>query len=245
MLFLKSVFFGLALFISARGGFGIFYAPLFIFLAAALYSRPLFAHYSTFYAFLVLLPSAILGMRILERSILFWPPPLAGLAFGGGIFLFSFIFYLLIGIKDYLFIKRSRFYYIAALFLFYTIFIEFFLADKAGWFWLKYGLVVLASFLLFSEWLKIISIFSFPKRELLAAGTSAFLVAQIIWVVALLPIGFISSANLMLLFTFALADFLFKHFTGGISKEFLIQHLVFFLAIATLIFWTSSWSLSL
>ena len=174
-------------------------------------------------------------MRILENSILFWP----------GILLFSFIFYLLAGIKNYFFIKRSRLYYLAAILIFYSMFIEFFLADKSEWFLLKYSAAIAATFLLFREWLKIISVFSFPKRELLAATVAAFLIAQLLWVVALLPIGFISSANLMLLFTFVLADFLLKHFTGGISKEFIIQHLVFFAALAALIFWTSSWSLSL
>ena len=174
-------------------------------------------------------------MLILEESLLFWP----------GIFLYAFIFYLLVGIKNYHFIKRSRLYYLAAILIFYSIYIEFFLADKSGWFLLKYGAVIFASFLLFREWLKLISAFSFPKRELLAAGTAAFLMAQLLWVVALLPIGFIGSANLMLLFTFALADFLLKHFTGSISKEFLIQHLVFFLVLAGLIFWSSSWSLSI
>lgn len=174
-------------------------------------------------------------MRILEKSILFWP----------GIFLYAFIFYLLAGIKNYHFIKRSRLYYLAAILIFYSIYIEFFLSDKSEWFLLKYGAAIFASFLLFREWLKLISAFSFPKRELLAAGVAAFLVAQLLWAAALLPVGFISSANLMLLFTFALADFLFKHFTGGISREFLIQHLVFFLILAGLIFWSSSWALTI
>lgn len=172
-------------------------------------------------------------MKILADSPFFW----------SGILLYSYIFYLLIGIKNYLFVKRSRFYYVSAILLFYSIFIEFFLADKSNWFFLKYGAVIAAAFLLFREWLALISAFSFPKRELLAAAVAAFLVAQLLWAVALLPIGFISSANLMLLAVFAIADFLLKHFTGGISKEFIIQHLIFFLALAALIFWTSNWTL--
>ena len=234
-LFLKAAIFAAGLFLIAQSGFGVAAIVVFILVSVALYSRPLFENYSTFYAFLVLLPAAILGMRILERSILFWP----------GILLFSFIFYLLVGIKNLLFIKRSRLYYVAALLLFYAVFIEFFLVDKSDWFLLKYGAVILAAFLLFREWLTIISAFSFPKRELLAAGVAAFLVAQLLWAVALLPIGFISSANLMLLLVFVPADFLLKHFTGGISREFLIPHLVFFLALSALIFWSSNWGLTL
>lgn len=184
---------------------------------------------------MVLLPTAIIGMEILRGSLLFWP----------GILLYSLIFYLLVGIKDYLFVKRSRLYYLAVMLIFYSIFIEFFWADKSEWFLLKYGLVVLAVFLLFREWLKIISVFSFPKRELLVSGVAALLVGQILWAAALLPIGFVSSANLAFLFVFLLVNLLFKHFTGGLFKEVLIQYLVFFLLLAGLIFWTSSWTLKI
>lgn len=219
----------------AFGGFGPADILFLILLSSWVYFRPFFEPKQTKAAFLVLLPAAIIGMEILRGSLLFWP----------GVLLYSLIFYLLVGIKDYLFVKRSRLYYLAAMLIFYSIFIEFFWADKSEFFLLKYGAVIFAAFLLFREWLRIISAFSFPKRELLAAGIAAFLVGQLLWAVALLPIGFINSANLMLLFTFVLADFLFKHFTGGISREFLIRHLVFFLALSALIFWTSSWSLSI
>src|SRR3989344_6159625 len=153
-LFLKSIIFGSLLAWTAAWDFSLPSLFLFILGSVAIYARPLFQNYSTGCAFLVLLPAAILGMRILEGSTLFWP----------GIFIFSFIFHLLAGVKNYFFIKRSRLYYLAALLLFYSIFIEFFLADKSELFWLKYGAAVFASFLLFLEWLKIISTFSFPQR---------------------------------------------------------------------------------
>ena len=234
-LFLKSLIFGVALFWAGLNNFSWASDLFFIAIAIFLYAPPLFENYTTLYAFLILLPAAILGTRILNGSSLFI----------FGILSYSFIFYLLLGIKEYTFIKRSRLYYLAGMLIFYSIFIEFFLADKSELFLLKYGLVIFASFLLFREWLTIITAFSFPKREILSAGVAAFLIAQLLWATALLPIGFISSANLMLLFVFIITDFLLKHFTGGISKEFIFQQLIFFLALAALIFWTSSWNLIL
>lgn len=227
LLFLKASFFGLAL---ASGS-----NLLLVLLAGWIYFRPFFEPKPVTAAFLVLLPTAIIGTEILRGSLLFWP----------GILLYSLIFYLLVGIKEYLFVKRSRLYYVAAMLIFYSIFIEFFLADKSEWFLLKYGLAIFAAFLLFREWLRIISVFSFPKREFLVSAVAALLVGQILWAAALLPIGFVSSANLAFLFVFLLADLLLKHFTGGLFKEVLIQYLVFFFLLAGLIFWTSNWSLGL
>ena len=177
----------------------------------------------------------MLGLKIVSGSLLFWPILL----------IFSAVFYLLLGIKDYFFVKRARLYFVSTLAIFYSIFNIFFLADKSELFFLKFGLVILAAFILFKEWLAIIPSFHFPEREFIAASVAAFLVAQLLWAVALLPIGFISSANLMLLFVFSAADLLLKHFTGTISKKFIIQHLAFFLVLSALIFWTSNWTLNI
>lgn len=226
----------MALALAAAGDFRATAVLFFIAVAFIFYARPILeTTYYTWHAFFILLLVSILGMKILSGTLFFLP----GLAF------FSFIFYLVIGIKDYFFVKRSRLYYIAVLLILYALFITFFLADKSQFFLLKYGTVILATFLIFREWLSIVPSFHFSRRELLVSAIAALLIAQLLWAVALLPIGFINSANLMLLFVFLTADFLLKHFTGGISKEFLIQHLFFFLTLSALIFWTSNWSLGL
>ena len=236
LLFLKPAIFGSTLFFVSWQDFGIIPILFFSSVSLVMYARPILsATYYTWSAFFILLFASVLGMKILAGTALFLP----------GLALFSFIFYLILGIKDYFFVKRSRLYYISALLIFYLIFIEFFLSDKSQLFLLKYLGVILALFLLFKEWLSVIPSFHFPKREAVAAAVAALIGAQFLWVIALLPIGFISSANLMILLVFTLADFLLKHFTGGISKEFLIQHLFFFLILSVLIFWTSNWSLNI
>ena len=232
-LFLKTFIFGLAILLSASGGFGIFDSLGFIALASALYSRPLLEKYPTKSAFLVLLPTAMISLRMLEGSSLALP----------AILFFSVIFYLILGIKNFMFIRRSRLYYVSALLLFYSIFSLFFLTDKSELFLLKYGLVFLASYFLLREWLALISTFQYPERERVAALLGAFLILQLLWATALLPIGFLNSANLMLLFTFVIAELLINHFLGTINKNFLIQHGVFFGILFAIIYWTSSWVL--
>jgi hypothetical protein len=232
-LFLRAAIFGFLLLAAAAGDFRL--TPVLFFLAGSvlIYSRPFFRRYENASAFLVFLAASVLGMRVVEDSLLFFPT----------LIIFSGIFYLLLGVKDYLFIKRSRIYFLSSLLIFYVMFIVFFLADKSDLFFWKYGAVIIASWLLFREWLRIIPSFHFPKREFLASLVSALLVAQVLWVVALLPIGFISAANFMLLFVFILSDFLFKHFMGEISRQFVIQRLALFLILTALIFSTSQWTI--
>jgi hypothetical protein len=234
LLFLKAIVFGLALAGAALGNFQAFPVLFFIFISTVLYARPFFEGYYAWRAFLVLLVVSFLGMRVVAGSWIALPT----------LFVFSYIFYILAGIKNYVFVKRARLYFVAMLLLLYSAFIIFFLSDKSSYFLLTYGLLAIANFLLFREWLLIIPSFHFPKREKVAALIAALILIQLAWAMALLPIGFISSANLMLLFAFVIAEFLLKHFTGGITKEFIIQHLVFFLALSAVIFLTSSWSLA-
>jgi len=197
-----------------------------------MYARPLFSRYQTGFAFIVLIIISLLGMDIVLDSRLFFP----------ALLVFSTIFYVLLGIKGYLFVRRGRLYYFSSLLIFYALFIIFFLSNKSEWFLIKYLGVVIAAFFLFREWLAMITSFNFPKREAVASAIAALLVAQMVWAATILPIGFISAANFMLLLVFALSDFLVKHFTGGISKIFILQHLIFFITIAVFIFLTSAWS---
>lgn len=234
-MFLKPILFGT--FLAAAAFFGFNFIAVLLFWAAAsiLYFRPSFVGpYYCRYALIVLLSVAVLGMKILSGTIFFWP----------GIFLYSFIFYLIMGIKEVLFIKRSRIYYVLALLLFYNLFSIFFLANKSELFFFKYIGMILAIFLILREWLSLISTFHFPKREFIASAAATFIVAEFLWATALLPIGFIAASNFMTLSVLIIGNFLFSHFTGGLSKEFLIQQVIFLFLISVLIFLSSGWFVS-
>ncbi len=201
--------------------------------AAILYFRPFFENYPTKYAFAVLLPLSIALIEFVKGTALFFP----------SIIVLAVLFYWILGIKDFLFVKRSRIYYAITLSVLYLIFLIFFLSERSEMFLPKYLAVFFASAFLFREWLRLISTFKFPERERVAALLGAFLVVQLLWATALLPIGFLNSANLMLLCTFVIAELLVNHFVKKISKEFLLQLSVFSIALLLLIYWTSSWTL--
>ena len=232
---LKSLAFAVTLFIAVISGFNISAVLFFWLTAFVLYFRPSFiGNYYCRYAFIVLLGVSVLGMRILDSNIFFLP----------GIILYSFIFYLILGIKEVVFIKRSRVYYILGLLLFYNLFSIFFLADKSELFFFKYIGIIVAVFLIFREWLALISTFHFPKREFIVSVVAALVVAEFLWVTALLPVGFIAASNFMTLLVLIIGNFLVNHFIGGISKEYLVQQIVFLVLISIFIFLTSGWFIS-
>ena len=219
--------------ILGQGGFSLLSGSVFVLVASVLYLRPLFENYPTKYAFAILLPLTIIAIDTVQGTLLFLPMVLV----------LAILFYWILGIKDFIFVKRSRIYYAIALSMLYLIFLLFFASDRSLLFFIKYFSVFAAAALLFREWLRLIALFHFPQRERVAALVGAFLIAQLLWATALLPIGFLNSANLMLLCTFVIAELLVNYFKDSISRDFLRLLAFVFAFLFLLIYWTSSWTL--
>ncbi|MDE2001342.1 MAG: hypothetical protein KGI60_02105 [Patescibacteria group bacterium] len=232
-LFLKSLIFGGALAWASAGGFSVAGGTAFAVLAVVMYFSPLAERYPTKGAFAVLLGVAMIAAQFLHETPFWLPMSVVSAA----------LFAAVLGIKEYLFIQRSRIYYVTALGLLYLAYLLFFLSDKSAYFLPKYGAVIIAAYLLFREWLSVISTFQFPKRERVAALVGAFLVAQLLWATALLPIGFLNSATLMLLVTFTIGELLVNYFLQAANRRFLYQLLTVSGILFLIICWTSGWTL--
>ncbi|MDD5430700.1 MAG: hypothetical protein PHP03_00520 [Candidatus Pacebacteria bacterium] len=183
------------------------------------------------YSFIVLLFTALGGLTLVHR------PEFAAIE----VTAFSILFYIVLGIKELIFIRQYQWYAIKNILLLYSLFALFFLADKSSFFLIKYLLMFAALYFIFRGWF-LWSEDYFPRRYLLASLLFAFISLQILWVAAILPIGFISSASLMTLVSFLLIDFTRNHFSGTVTKKLILRN-AFLAAIALIaIFGTSSWS---
>ncbi|MDD5547577.1 MAG: hypothetical protein PHN74_01590 [Candidatus Pacebacteria bacterium] len=232
-LVLKSAIFGGFLFLVKLGGFGFFSILFFLGVAAFLYFRAE-AHFlksQNLYSFAVLLIIALGGLYTVHRPE-FWIAE---------VFFFSFIFYLLLGIKELVFVHRYQSYSIKNILLFYAVFALFFLSDKSSLFFLKYILVFAATLSLYREWF-FWSEHYFPRRHLLTTLLLSLVTMEILWATALLPIGFISAANLVILMVYILTDFVFGHFQGIINKRMILKNSIIFIVTLLLILGTSTWS---
>ena len=231
-LVLKSVIFGGFLLLVELGNTGVFPVLFFLAVSALLYFKT--SAYSkesrNIYSFLVLLAVSLGSISILDHWEFILP----------AVLLFSFLFYLVLGIKELIFVYRYQWYFINNLFLFYAIFILFFLTDKSSLFLLKYAAVFIMVFSLFRERFFLSSHY-FPKRHLLTAMLCSFVAMELLWATAILPLGFVNSANLMILIVYVLIDFINHHFQGTLNKKMILRNLTIFIIALLIILGTSVW----
>ncbi len=224
---LKSVIFGGFLFLLKLGGFG--FLPILFFLGMAFLLSSQAHHIS----FLILVIISMLTVWHLD-SVLFL---LVAIIF------FSILFYLTIGIKKLLIVRRFEWGFVENLLLFFAVCLLFFLSDKSSFFWIKYLSVFLASFLLLREWFLSPEL-SFVKRPHLVSLAAAFVLFEFLWAVALMPLSPINAASLMALIFYVLFDFLRHHFQGTITRQLVFKRIAIFVLLLILILGTSGWKIS-
>jgi hypothetical protein len=145
---------------------------------------------------------------------------------------FSLLFYLILGVKDLVFIKREEWHRVLNLGLIYPIFILFFFHNQ-DFFVAKSLMVFLAAIFLLKDLLK----------NKLAHWLAAFLVLEAAWAISLLPIGYINSANLAALVYFILTDLILRHLAGTLTKRRILIDVSIFAILLVLILALSRWAL--
>ena len=212
LLALKAVAFG--------AGLSFLPAVLFVLLAVLLYAIPLFRTIELIRPLSVLLIVSLLALQTVNR----WDYSLFLIIY------FAFLFYLILGIKDLVVIKRAGWHRFLNLALVHMSLLLFFYYNQE--FFLIKLLVVFCAFLfLLKE--------SFKNR--LTAWLLAFLMAQSIWVIGLLPIGFVNAANLGLLAYFIILDLAEYQLSGHLPRRRILIDVTIFVLLALLIFATSRW----
>lgn len=205
----KALLFGLALFFFYLNP-SLWRALLFVIISGWLYSRPLFnslAYLPLFSALLIL-------------SFWLWPSPPYQLPL---VFLLSFSFWALLGLKNLYLTYRQYWSYFISLLLSYLTFLNFFLAAKTFFFWHWLLLLIVVALILKNI---------FDDKLVTALG--ALIIGQLLWAVAWLPIGFLASANLLFLTTLLLLDSFYQ-------ERLLSRDLALFALLAVLILGTSYW----
>ena len=226
---LKAAIFGVLLLLGIGNWL---FAVVFILVSFYLYFRPSLNGSQFILSFLVLLATSLL---IIKSSFIVY----------GSLFIvvfFGFLFFLLLGVKNLIFINRQPFYYLFNGLLLLVIFISFFWSGNSQLFFIKYLLIFFAIAFLFREFLTF-SIDGFSnstKKNLIVYGT-AFLVLQLLWAITLLPISFLNAAGLALLIVMILQDFIVHHFSGTMSRQIVLRNVTVFLILSLVIFGASKW----
>ncbi len=235
---LKAALFGLALFWTGASGFAaapsvgragpfLFFAFLSFFLYFRRTQRPAF-----FGSFLVLFCASVAALFFLKSGWLL----IAGVLF------FVLIFVLLLGSKDLVFANRPAAFYAAVNLLFLAVFSLFFLAEKTSYLLVKHFAVFAASFILFKGIFNVMAPY-FPRRHLLMAAVAALAVAEMAWAAALLPLGFINSAAMLLAASYIISDFSLRHLSGTLKRSAVFRGLAVFAVLLAIILFSSRWEI--
>lgn len=207
---------GAAFLAAVRFGMGGLAALLFVAANIVLYRSRSSGAPSSLAGFAVLLYLALRGGGLLAES----GASLIGLLAAAVIF--SFVFFLLAGIRHLFFVFRSRAYGAAALILSYGLFLLFFLGDKFAHFFRE--TLLLAGFLsLLSLELLRLSLAGSggaPRTRAGFAASSAWLLLAFAWAVALLPFTALEQAGALAIFTLVIGEFLVRGLSGALDARF-------------------------
>ena len=199
---------------------------VFIFFSAFFYFWPLINTIDFLGYFLIFLFGALVAVLSLSFSLL-TIIIILGLAA---------IYFLLIGSKN-LNISGQQSIFLLRSLLFLLVFFIFFSVNKSELFLIKYLLFIAAIFLLFFGLFK-----NYPKKKLYTVAFS-FLLAQMIWVIALLPIGFINQTALVLLFVLIIEELALLHFSGTFNYQNIVKNIIIIIILGTLILALSKWNI--
>ena len=187
-----------------------------------------------------------LGIVIISRWLI-----VQNLFFGIVLVLASLSFFVILGIKNFLFLKRSLFYRILNNFLFLLAFLTFFFLANPDFFWLKYLAVAAAMYCLFKEFFllfpeffeeKILIMPISPKKAALFSLCLAFLASQFLWANSLLPIGFLNSSASMMVIILIFKDLSANYLIGSLDKRLVLKNITIFVIFTLIIFMASGWS---
>ena len=236
---LKGIIFGLSVLVLELYKFPWFLSVGFVILAIILYFSPLFNARRLFFAFLILvfltflIPSKFAINFSQEASM--YPQ----IAFGA---FFGFLFYLLIGIKQLIFINRKNAYYFLYLSILYQGFLLYFAAEKIYTLsdFYKTTLLILFLFAIIREFFRINK---HPKSRLFTATVFVLVLInlEIAWAINLLTIEFTSAASLATLFGFISTEAMRRYLQEELNAKFLRYSMVSFLILSIVILLFSSW----
>ncbi|MEX2033334.1 MAG: hypothetical protein WD889_02120 [Candidatus Colwellbacteria bacterium] len=158
-------------------------------------------------------------------------PPVAGILEWLLLVLWGIMFFLLLGVKNLIFLRRQGNYEIVHLFLVFGLGVLYLLGFLP---FIPQILLFLALFSLVREFYSVLAP-SYPQRVILAAATHALLLVEIAWILSFLPINFLAGGALLALITFIFHDLILHHFQGTLSRQIILRNVTLFTMLSILL----------
>lgn len=233
LLAVRALLFSTSLWLLADREFSGFQLIAFIIIGAVLYFIPVFQTLLVFPSFLTLMIIGPIAMSVFGSQVAY-PSLLAGF--------FGLLFYIILGIKQVVFLNRLKLHHTLHLGLFYFMSILFFAAPGEDLFVIRSLSFAALSYLLLREFF-LIRGFTRNSRLRLMSALGSFVIVEGVWVLGLLPIGFINAAGALLVLLFIIEELLTFAHEGRLNKRLVLQELTVFVLLLITIFSFSTWSL--
>ncbi|MDP2650586.1 MAG: hypothetical protein Q8P04_00605, partial [bacterium] len=158
-------------------------------------------------------------------------PPVAGILEWLLLVLWGIMFFLLLGVKNLIFLRRQGNYEIVHLLLVFGLGVLYLLGFLP---FIPQILFFLALFLLVREFYSALAP-PYPQRVILAAVVEALLLVEIAWILSFLPINFLAGGALLALITFIFHDLILHHFQGTLSRQIILRNVTLFTILSILL----------
>ncbi len=147
------------------------------------------------------------------------------------LFVWAGTFFLLLGVKNLILLRRQRSYELAHLFLVFGSGALYFL----GFIPLVPQIVLfVVFFLLFREFYFVLAP-HYPQRLALAAAVESLLLIQIAWILSFTSLNFLTASSLLVLTTFTLHDLMLHHFQGTVSRQIILRNVALFMVLSIIL----------
>lgn len=240
---IKSLVIGLLLLFAQSQDFSWFSVLMLLFLAGLLYLQPIFKTSSLLFSFLSFVA---LSLLIPSRFAIVFARSGFESAEGAGIWLFALVFaglfFLIVGVKNMVLLRRRESYYLLYLCLNYLALFLFFSIGSSVGFWLKalvffaFNVGLLREFLRFQD-------FQLQKIHKVGVFIIALIILQCLWAVSLLPLGFANAASLMTVVIFTLSETFQRYIRGTLNARFIRINFLFTAGVMLAIFLVSGWKI--
>ena len=227
---LKAAAFGLTLYWNYVNGGGWLRASILVLVTAALYFKPLFNAVTFLRSMAVLLTLAVLAGGYIPAAY-DWAAAL----------FFAALFYVIMGLKEFIFIARARVHLAVFTMLSYLTLFAYFTSDRRENFLEYTALAGLSFFFIMSELLGAET--NLPVRHGLAvSGAFTMIFSQALWILGILPVGFLAATALGVIFAFTLGDAAAAYYTKNTNSRRLVGRAALFAVLAVLILLASKWT---
>lgn len=240
---IKALTLGLLLLFAQSQQYSVLSVLVFLLFGGIFYIQPIFRTSSLLFSSLSFAAIALLippqFAAVFERSGLSANPTLGFLLMSA---LFACLFYLVLGVKNLVLIRRRQWYYLLFLSLTYLALFLFFSADSGSGFWLKslvffvFSVGMLREFLRFQE----IGLHRIHKLSVFVIG---LIELECLWAVSFLPIGIANSAGFMTVVIYICSELAQRYMRGTLTARFIRLSFLFLFAVMFAIYFFSRWKL--